>query len=194
MCSTTGIAIRRAKSWIDDGFLYLNKYLPLNQILTRDESDPEENLQVAQSNYDESTENVDVFYLCHAESTPIANQSLRNPNELSTKTLPGMVVSSSDFETMSKNCTDRFSCSSFALLKDMKDQLEEIQKMNSTQFGEMRKTIERNKVQYNKQYMYTEKMVEKNYKDVQDAMKLQHRETRRRLERLENKTNSGYFH
>ena len=64
-------------------------------------------------------------------------------------------------------------------------QLEEISQNNVSQY---RKISEKNK-----ECQETKKRLEKNVKEMNETMKLQHSETRRRLDRLEKKSNAGYF-
>ena len=68
-------------------------------------------------------------------------------------------------------------------LKGISEKLEEMERINETRF---RKTFEKNREQCKE----TEKRIRE---EIKEAMKLQHRETRRRLERLEKKTNSGSY-
>ena len=68
----------------------------------------------------------------------------------------------------------------------MHQRLEELKETNGL---EVRKTTQK----FQAQYKETEKQVDTKLKDAIAAMKLQHRETRRRLERLEKKTSSGYL-
>ena len=77
--------------------------------------------------------------------------------------------------------------SSFNILKDM---LNESLKGISQKFEEEIRTQSRKTTEQNKEQC---KEIEKHMKEMKETMKLQHRETRRRLERLEKKTNSGYY-
>ena len=124
---------------------------------------------------------------CCAELGAANSSELIQSNECSSKTIQGI----HDIEAVVENLTD--SSSYFTILKDIKDQIEEIRQLNSNQFSEMRNTIENNKVQHQQQCTDTEKRVEKIYKEIKDTITLQHRETRRRFERLEKKTNTGHF-
>ena len=67
-------------------------------------------------------------------------------------------------------------------LESVYRKLEEIEQNNANQF---RKITEQNKE--------TEQHVDKSLKEMKETMKLQHRETRRRLDKCEEKTNPGIF-
>ena len=89
-----------------------------------------------------------------------------------------------------ENDTDIADESSLTTLTDMlKDQLDEMKEANVRRFSKIQKTIER----YELKYIQQNNDTEKNLREMKEAITFQHRETRRRLERLEKKTNSRYF-
>ena len=117
-----------------------------------------------------------------AEVGAATSPELVQSDECSSETIQGI----HNAETKVEDLTD----TSF---KAIKDQIEEIRQLNLKQFSEIRTTIENTKVQHQQQCTDTEKQVEKIYKEIKNTITLQHRETRRRFERLEKKTNTGHF-
>ena len=69
--------------------------------------------------------------------------------------------------------------------ENMARKLEKVEIANETNAIQLENIVENHEAQC--------KETEKSINDIKEAMKMQHREMRRRLERLEKKTNSGYF-
>ena len=126
--------------------------------------DPEHDLQLTPSVLNKSVNDRNDLGSLNTTQMSITCSNVSQENELSSKS----VLDTSDgFNIMS------------ATTNDMKQMLKESLDGIYQQLDDI------------KQHIATE--FQKNKKETKEAMKLQHRETRRRLERLEKKTNSGYF-
>ena len=164
---TLGIVIVRLLNWVTIVGIYLKTCLRRNKVSNQYESPAEGDIQPCQSNLDEGSE--------------ITVQS--NPSPISVS------------QTSLKNGTDIGNDSYFDTLEDaLKYQLEEIKKDNLRQFSKMRKTIEKNEMKYRYQYEITERTVERNLKEMNEAITVQHRETKRRLEKLETTKYTRYLY
>ena len=91
-------------------------------------------------------------------------------------------------QNMTENDTNMENAYSMDMLRDSMDkmyqQLQEIKESNASQF---KKGVEQYK-HIKKYCQETEKLGKANYKEMKEAMQIQHRETRRMLERTEKKT------
>ena len=118
----------------------------------------------------------------------ITNVTLPTPQSNSDDFYENMDQCSSNFvRTVAENDTDDVYISGrINLTHILKDQLKEITQDNVKQISKMRKAIERNEIRYKE----TENRAEKHYKEMKEEFRFQHHETKRRLDRLEKKTNS----
>ena len=137
-------------------------------------TDQTDNSSNAKSNYDEC-------------------QGLRAFNDLSSKAL--QCDDKDDINVQILNATESGMTTkpSLNILRDLlkeslesvTQKLEKIETANKGNEIQFQKLVENNEAQC--------KETEKNMKDIKEEMKMQHRETRRRIERLEKKTSTGYF-
>ena len=158
-CVKLGLAIAGISSWVAAVGVNLRKRFPISRVSNQDELNCEESLQTSQVNLPDVDDNTDQVH----KRTFNVDQS--------------MMVNESDI----------VSGSSLTILKDMlNEKLEEIKTENAKHLSKMRKTIEKNEIEYKE----TEKRVKKSCKDMQEAITSQRRETRKRFERLEKKPHS----
>ena len=158
-CVKLGLAIAGISSWVAAVGVNLRKRFPISRVSNQDELNCEESLQTSQVNLPDVDDNTDQVH----KRTFNVDQS--------------MMVNESDI----------VSGSSLTILKDMlNEKLEEIKTENAKHLSKMRKTIEKNEIEYKE----TEKRIKKSCKDMQEAITSQRRETRKRFERLEKKPHS----
>ena len=178
-----GVAFTGIMSWTAIEGKYLDIPRGRNN---QHEPDPEESCQVSSAivdvNNDKENNASITDSICEADqnqsfsksSTQIA-ESIKNDND-------GFTVVESPTETV----TGIPRTSTFNVRKDMlHESLIGISQKIEEMETQITKATEKNKEQC--------KQTEKHMKEMKETIKLQHRETRRRLERLEKKTNSGYF-
>ena len=154
-------------NWVAIVGIYLKTCLRRNKVSNQYEPPAEGDMPTCQTNWDGGSENT-----VQSNSTP-----------------------SSVSQTSVKKGTDIGNDSYFDTLEDaLKYQLDEIKKDNLRQFSKMRKTIEKNEMKYRYQYEITERTVERDLKEMKEAITIQHRDTKRRLERLETTKYTRYFY
>ena len=160
-CVKLGLTIAGISSWVAVVGVNLRKRFRISRVSNQDELICEESLQTSRSreNLADVNENTDQM---HKRSFKVD-------------------------QSMMENESDIVSGSSLTILKDMlNEKLEEIKTENAKHLSKMRKTIEKNEIEYKE----TEKRVKKSCKDMQEAITSQRRETRKRFERLEKKPHS----
>ena len=181
-----GVAISWGQSWSKAVLIFLKNPMNKNQGSSQCDSDPEHALQIIELESDESIAN-------ESDSSPCCDQEISSKGskefeklKLRSKSLRDITDGTYGILTKIEHDHGALKKISKELVDKVHQQLEEIKQNNETQF---RQIVDKN----NEQYKGTEKRLGKNIKEIQEAIKLQHRETRRRFERLENKTNAGYF-
>ena len=150
-----------------------------NQASSECDSDPEHVLQITRSEMNDADNNPDNFNSYCNQEIASANLSVRRKTELSRKSVPEVTNGTDGIHSMIEQDHGVLKDILKESLDGVYQQLEEIKQNNETQF---RKIDEKNNERF-----------EKYDKEAREAMKLQHRGIRKRLERLENKINSGYF-
>ena len=162
----------------------MKNYLDEKKASRRYNAGPGHELQISDLEIDEHPDNTVDLSLYNGQENSATYSNIRQKLELSSQTLQDQVdgidggvhpVIKYNHEALKE------------ILKESLDgvyrQVEELIKQNN--LTQLKQIAEKNKE--------TEKRIQKNDKDIKEAMKIQHREIRRRLERLEKKTNAGYF-
>ena len=171
--------------WMARNDRYLKSWFGKNDVWNQPQSDPEEGFQISELRPDESTSassnNVQDFNNTNSTNRQHRNQS----DESQCKALQNRSDGINNVQLMIENSNMRLTAMLKESLEEISSKLKKIERNNRTESGNM---DERTKLQCKE----TERL-EKNIKNLNDTMKAQHLATRRRIERLEKKTNSGYF-
>ena len=160
-------------SWLA---IYVMQCLGINKESTPLESDPEECLQASQLRFGDRADDKNNVAKYRVPSTSRTRLNLSRLKEGSS-TIQKNVVDSSDLHTSKNNPSDvQMGMLKESLLRCFDQKWEKVEQNIATQF---RKINERNRAQCKE----TERQVEKDLKELKETIKLQHRETRKRLER-----------
>ena len=187
-CLFLGAAISLWQIWLKIVRIFVKNYLDEKKASRRYNSGPGHELQISDLEIDEHPDNTVDLSLYNGQENSATYSNIRQKLELSSQTLQDQVdgidggvhpVIKYNHEVLKE------------ILKESLDgvyrQVEELIKQNN--LTQLKQIAEKNS-QKNKE---TENLIQKNDKDIKEAMKIQHREIRRRLERLEKKANTGYF-
>ena len=150
------------------------------------QSDTEECLQISELILDESTSHSSNPVHDRSSSNYTTGLNLSQSDESGHKVTNSFCEKTNKFQDMIESCSSAMKDTLKESLEEVYHKLEVIEQNTQMEF---RNIIQRNKEQCKE----TEKKVEKNIKEVKETIKLQHREARRRFERLEKKANVGYF-
>ena len=161
---------------------YLKIHLSANRNSIEGGPDLEEVLEILPHEVDTGNEKA----TNSSQSISVSSQRLSQSNVRTSEPLEDDHFEGSNAETEIESSSMMAIQSSLNILKDT---LNESLKGISQKFEDM----ECNETHFRKAIETNREQCKETEKCMKEAMKLQHRETRRRLERLEKKTNSGYF-
>ena len=184
-----------SKIWVSAVTTFLMKRLSAHRLSGQVDADHEQRAQTSQMSLDayaNTTRNItntrnDSIFTNKGIASLLWDRTL-------SKTVDDNAEDDADIQEMIEKYTCAMNDSVVNSLKDMLQesldgvysQLDEIKQDNATQF---KKIFENSKEEGDQ----ADNRVENSLKEMKEAIKIQHRETRRRLENLEKKTNSGYF-
>ena len=172
---TSSVAIAR---------IYLKKRLVTNEVLDMRDFGSDENVQVSQAEVIDKEANTN---RCVNKSLSATGHTIRSMHEKA-KFDEKMIDNDANF--IHRSCIDSLRDTLESSLDKVYQQLQEIKEKNASQSGQNSEHYKRTEERCKE----TEKIIEKKDKEMKEEIKLQHRETRRRLDKLEKKTSAGYFH
>ena len=179
--------------WVTAFGVLLKKFLGRRQVVSKVESNSVEILQIFESGLAELLDKTHSQNEIRTTSASSAGDHISQSRDRYPKPLDNATECSCKIQTMIENESRISMNTAIDMLKEsveeMYQSLEELKQTNSAKFVEITKTIGKGKEEHTE----NEKKVETKYKVVKDEIALQHRETNRRLERLEKKSNSIYF-
>ena len=176
--------------------MYVKKKLDKTQASINDKSYPKSNLQISECAFDECMVASQNLEQCCTKSTSTTGLNFSQRIGRSFDTLHDSTEGGKNVQTPNDNGSGKCDASSIhTLVQDivekslqgMQQQLEgQMKQIYATDISER---IAKNKAQNNE----TEKCVEQDLKSLKETIKRQHRETRRRLQKVEKKTNAAHF-
>lgn len=176
--------------------MYVKKKFGKTQVSINDKSYPESNLQISECTFDECMVASRNLEQCCTKSTSTTGLNFSQRIGGIFNTLHDSTEGAQNVQTPNGNDPGKCDASYInTMVQDMVEQsLQGMQQQLEGQRKQIYATdlserIAKNKTQNNE----TEKCVEQDLKSLKETIKLQHRETRRRLEKVEKKTNAGHL-
>ena len=184
-----GGAISWIMGWVEVVVIYFKRRVSRKQMPRDIESDLLPISNVFQAGLDGLIDNTDSLNKTIEELSSNTDNNIIQTNNSSSNTLKKTIGDVFEPTAIIESDTITSLTSTIDTLKESIDGMYQHLGELKTELSEIRNTIKKGRTQNTE----AEALFEKKIKDVKDSIALQHRETRRRFERLEKKTNSGYF-